>query len=292
LENGQIAATALAILPFLGAGQTHREGDYQQVVQAGLSYLVRSINSDGSLAHGAGNMYAHGLASIAICEAYAMTQDRELMAPAQATLNYIVVAQDPAGGGWRYAPRQPGDTSMVGWQLMALKSGSMAYLEVPRDTLRKASRFLDSVQVSGGAYYRYMRHQPPRDTVTSVGLLCRMYLGWKREHAGLRRGVQLLSKTGPSPGDMYYNYYATQVLRHWGGQEWVNWNEVMREQLVESQSASGHARGSWIMEGDDRGISRGGRIYCTSLATMILEVYYRHLPLYTSAATNADFSLD
>ena len=76
-------------------------------------------------------MYSHGLAAITLCEAYAMTHDRKLMGPAQLSLNHIVYAQDPIGGGWRYAPRQPGDTSVVGWQLMALKSGHMAYLAVP-----------------------------------------------------------------------------------------------------------------------------------------------------------------
>jgi hypothetical protein len=290
--NDPIAATAMAILPFLGAGQTHREGEYQQQVQSGLDFLVRSIDSTGSLAYGPGNMYSHGLASIALCEAYAMSGDHKLMQPAQAVIQFIVLAQDPRGGGWRYAPRQPGDTSVVGWQVMALKSAHMAYLDVPAATVKGATRFLDSVQVDRGAYYRYMNPRPPRDTVTSVGLLCRMYLGWKRELPAMRRGVELLSKTGPSKEDMYFNYYATQVLRHWGGEEWVKWNQVMRDQLVDSQNRTGHAQGSWIIEGSDRGISKGGRVYCTSLATMILEVYYRHMPLYSEAAADDDFPLN
>ena len=28
---------------------------------------------------------------------------------------------------------------------------------------------------------------------------------------------------------MYYNYYATQVMRHWEGEEWEKWNKVMRD---------------------------------------------------------------
>jgi hypothetical protein len=292
LEDCPNGATAMALLPFLGAGQTHQEGQYKDQVKAGLTYLLRSMSPEGSLAQGGGNMYAHGLASIAICEAYAMTRDQELMAPAQATINYIVQAQDPAGGGWRYAPRQPGDTSVVGWQLMALKSAHMAYLNVPRETVRGAGKFLDEVQTNRGAHYRYMSHLLARQTTTAVGLLCRMYLGWKKDHRGLQRGVDYLSKTGPSKGDMYYNYYATQVLRHWDGDEWKKWNEVMREHLVNTQSHSGHMLGSWIVEGDDdRGIDRGGRLYCTSLATMILEVYYRHMPLYAQGAAEQDFPL-
>ena len=58
------------------------------------------------------------IASIAICEAYAMTKDRDLLYPAQAAINYIVYAQDETTGGWRYRPRSGGDTSVVGWQFM------------------------------------------------------------------------------------------------------------------------------------------------------------------------------
>ena len=68
-------------------------------------------------------MYAQGLATIALCEAYAMTQDEKLIIPAQRAVEFIVSAQDRLGGGWRYAPQQPGATTSFGWQLMSLKSG-------------------------------------------------------------------------------------------------------------------------------------------------------------------------
>ena len=41
----------------------------------------------------------------------------------------------------------------------------------------------------------------------------------------------------------------------------------------------------------DHGSDSGGRIYCTSMATMILEVYYRHMPLYGKQAAEDDFPL-
>ena len=219
-----------------------------------------------------------------------MTRDRDLMAPAQAAINFIVYAQDPVGGGWRYSPRQAGDTSAVGWQLMALKSGHMAYLNVPPNTVAGAIKFLDSVQSESGAKYGYTSPGGGQAT-TAVGLLCRMYLGWKKDHPGLQRGVQYLSATGPSKGNMYFNYYATQVLRHNEGDEWKKWNEVMRDSLVASQGKNGHEKGSWMMKGGDHGTDVGGRLYCTSMATMILEVYYRHMPIYAKQASEDDFPL-
>ncbi|HEV3021827.1 MAG TPA: prenyltransferase/squalene oxidase repeat-containing protein, partial [Pirellulales bacterium] len=120
---GHVAATSLALLPFLGTGQTHLEGQYKRNIEQGLKYLVRSMQMQGelgSLYEVGGQMYGHGLASIALCEAYGMTHDQTLKEAAQAAINFIVAAQDTHGGGWRYRPGEPGDTSVVGWQTMAL----------------------------------------------------------------------------------------------------------------------------------------------------------------------------
>jgi hypothetical protein len=288
LETATNGATAMALLPYLGAGHTHREGRYQREVQAGLYYLLSHQQPNGSFAD-AGNLYSHGLCAISLSEAYAMTQDKALMRPAQAALDYIAYAQDPVGGGWRYVAKQPGDTSVVGWQLMALKSGRMAYLHVDPSLFVGATRFLDSVQTDSGAAYGY-KDPGDRIATTAIGLLCRMYLGWGRDEPALQRGVERLSKSGPSDVDMYYNYYATQVMRHFEGEPWEKWNNKMREFLIDKQATKGHEAGSWFM-GDSHSSQTGGRLYCTSMATMVLEVYYRHLPLYRQQATDDDFEL-
>jgi hypothetical protein len=236
-------------------------------------------------------MYSHGICSIALCEAYAMTHDKGLYAPAQQALNFIAYAQDPVGGGWRYQPRQAGDTSVVGWQIMALKSGHMAYLQVPPITVKKASIFLDTVQANNGANYGYTDPGSGPAT-TAIGLLCRMYLGWKQENPALQRGAKWVANQGPSPGNMYYNYYATQVMHHLEGDLWKQWNAVMRDQLVKAQSQQGHETGSWFFASGDHGATRGGRLYCTAMATMVLEVYYRHLPIYRKQSTEESFPLD
>jgi hypothetical protein len=108
-----------------------------------------------------------------------------------------------------------------------------------------------------------------------------MYLGWTRENSALHKGVDHLSQTGPSTVDIYYDYYATQVLHHWGGSDWTKWNDVLRDYLVDTQVKNGDASGSWKPTGD-RGAAMGGRLYQTCLSVMTLEVYYRYLPLYQS----------
>ena len=292
LSSARIAATGLALLPFLGRGDTHKESKrYKSTIHRGLQYLVSQIrisNHGGALNEPGGNMYSHGIASIAICESYAMTKDRWLLRPTRAVLSYICYAQDPIGGGWRYRPRQAGDTSVVGWQLMALKSGYMAGFDIPAGVAEKAGLFLDTVQRNGGSAYGYTSPGQGEAT-TAIGLLCRMYLGWKRDNPALERGVRMLSKRGPSPSNMYYNYYATQVMRHWEGEPWENWNRQMRDQLVHSQAKQGHEEGSWFTGSGDLGAKPGGRLYSTAMATMILEVYYRYMPIYRAQSVDQEF---
>ncbi|MDA1180122.1 MAG: terpene cyclase/mutase family protein, partial [Planctomycetota bacterium] len=290
LTGETVSATALALLPFLGAGNTHEEGEYREVVKRGLYFLRQQQDSQGSfLEPEGGKMYAHALASIALCEAYAMSQDRGLRSAAQQSLDFISIARDPRGGGWRYIIGEPGDTSVTGWVIMALKSGRMGYLSIPDETVQGAKTFLDSMQTEGGSTYGYDRPGDAAAT-SAVGLLCRMYMGWSRDHQGLHRGVELLARHGPSKDDIYYDYYATQVMRHYGGSSWEKWNQRMRGILVNSQQRTGHTAGSWFFPAD-KGAVAGGRLYSTAMATMILEVYYRHLPIYGENAAGDHFPL-
>ncbi len=292
-------ATAMALLPFLGAGQTHIEGQYKDVVKRGLAYLINrmQVSSSGGLPVGSwhepgGRMYSHGLAAITVCEAYAMTGDPDLQQAAQLSLNYLITAQDTRGGGWRYVPGSPGDTSVVGWCLMALKSGKMGRLSVPDATFQGADRFLTYASVNNGAYFGYTKPESDLDrvqTTTAVGLLCRMYLGYPKEHRGMQEGIKFLSERGPKLNDLYYSYYATQIMRHHGGPLWEKWNAEMRDQLIAEQEQKGHAAGSWHFGGAHS--SKGGRLYSTSLAAMILEVYYRHMPLYSERSSDDDFKI-
>lgn len=285
-KPSDMAATALALLPFLGAGHTHTKGDFRYEVTRGLIWLIAQQELDGDLrGEGVGRMYAHGQATIVLCEAYALTGDQRLRQPAQKALDFIVKAQHPAGG-WRYSPGEPGDTSVFGWQVMALRSGRMAYLTVPEQAFQLAAKYLNRAKTDRyGGLYGYMPGSHHTPTMTAEGLLCRQYLGWPKSHPGLQAGVRYLQKSylpREDAPDIYYWYYATQVMHHMGGRPWETWNRRMRKILVDMQRTDGGHAGSW----DPRGpfSQTGGRIYMTSLAICCLEVYYRYLPMYKSDA--------
>lgn len=278
------AATGLALLPFLGAGQTPNEGDYSDVVNAGLYYLKgRAVPTEHGFDLQEGTMYAQGIAATALCEAYGMTKDESLREPAQRAIDFICWAQH-SGGGWRYTPHSPGDTTVFGWQMMALKSAQMAGLDVPSPVVTLGERFLDSVQSEGGACYGYVTTAKSPGP-TAIGLLVRMYTGWDRYDPRLKRGIAYLAREGPHKSDIYFDYYATQVMHHYDGPEWPEWNKEMRDYLVRTQATMGYERGSWHF--DDPHGSKGGRLYTTAMCAMILEVYYRHMPLYEAAAVES-----
>ena len=278
-------ATALGLLPFLAAGQTHKsKGPYKEHIRKGLAWLIRHQQPDGNLAKGAVQMmYSHGLATIALSEAYGLTGDREVGMAAQGAVNFILNAQNAADGGWRYNPRDPGDTSVVGWQLMALKSAHMAGLNVGGSVFSGTSKWLDSVAVHDGTEYAYQPGQGPSPTMTSVGLLCRQYLGAKRDNPMLTGGMGYLMNHLPDEGfpNIYYWYYATQVMHNMSGSEWDTWNRKMRDLLVRTQvrNVDECANGSWAPEKDAWG-RHGGRVMQTSLSALTLEIYYRYLPLF------------
>ncbi len=294
--SADAGATAMGLLPFLAADQTHKsKGKYKEHVRKGLQWLIAHQQADGNLAKGAAQMmYSHGLATIALCEAYGLTGDRSVGVAAQGAVNFILSAQNTADGGWRYNPQDPGDTSVVGWQLMALKSAQMAGLNVGGSVFSGTSKWLDSVAVHDGAEYAYQPNQGPSPTMTSVGLLCRQYLGAKRDNPMLTGGMAYLMNHMPDEGlpNIYYWYYATQVMHNMNGYEWDTWNRKMRELLVHTQvrNTKDCANGSWA-PGNDAWGRRGGRLMQTSLSCLTLEVYYRYLPLFKADASGGEKSV-
>jgi hypothetical protein len=290
-QANDIAGTAFGLLPFLGAGKTHKaskDNPWDKPIEKAILFLLRK--QDRKTGNLGGGMYGHCLAAIALSEAFGLTQDPLLRRPTQGAVNYIVQAQHSAGG-WRYSPGEPGDTSVTGWAVMALKSAKMSGLDVPEITFRKAIRYLDSCRDANNDGYGYTG-PGSSPTMSAVGLLCRQYLqNWGDRKKEMINGIKNNIKPVPPPAppgrplNMYYYYYATQVMHHFtGGPEWKAWNEKMRDSLVKSQEQNNPTlKGSWDPTGDPHAAA-GGRLMYTSLCLLTLEVYYRHLPLYQREA--------
>lgn len=270
------AITGLALLSMLGSGNTHREGPYAANVHAGLSYLIRNQAPDGSLAGPAtqfARTYSHGMATLAMCEAAAMTQDPQAIAAARAAIAFTQRQQHPTTGGWRYRRGEPGDTSQLGWQAMALHSAQQADIPLNARTMPLIHDFLRSVR--GGAHGGLARYRPGQAesrTMTAEALAIRLLLDEAVPAEEIREAEASLLQELPGDGqaNYYYWYYASLALHQLQDPAWETWNARLKQQLLRTQQADG----SWPTDSVWGGY--GGRVYTTALGALSLEVYYRH----------------
>lgn len=277
------AATGLALLAFLGAGYTPHSGPYQQTVSKGLYYL-RSAALETS--HGydwqqGGSMYGHGIAMMAMSEALGMTKlqgeyDSDLLHYVSEGARFTMIAQHP-NGSWGYVPGSPGDTTLTGWQVLSLIGAVKAGVPMHSETLSRAKSFLMSVREAPTYQFGYKTPKGER-TTTAIGLALMMYLGQTPGYTPFDEQLDVLAEQGPTLTNVYHDYYATLALHHFRHREWEDWNRQLRDHLVKTQETSGHEAGSWHFS--DRWGNIGGRVYTTAMCTLILEVYYRFLPLY------------
>lgn len=290
-SRAETGTGGLALLAFLGAGNTHREGEYQDNVRRGLEFLLRSQGAEGNLDGRAthfAKMYCHAMAGLALAEAYGMTSDERLREPVRRAVQYTINAQNTTTGGWRYVSGDPGDTSLLGWHLMLLKSAELAGIPTPLNTRNGMIRYLRSV--ASGQYGGLSSYRPGERVsrpMTAEALVCWQFLGMPREHPANGEAANYLMEELPGSGQMnlYYWYYATLGTYQLGGERWWRWNEAMQRTLLETQRKDGPLAGSWDTETVWGGY--GGRVYTTALATLCLEVYYRFLPLYLEATPTA-----
>ena len=251
------AVTGLALLAFLGAGNTHYQGDYAKNVQRGLEYLINVQGNDGNLAGQAETfayMYSHGMATLAMSEAYAMTGDKRIEPTVQKAIGYTLRAQIRSTGGWRYQavekPAERGDTSQLGWQFMSIKSAELAGLQVPGTAGDGAVRFLKSVAsgLSGGKA-SYRPGEAPSRTMTAEALVCRQFLGMARENPASNEAGEYLLGQLPSTDkiNLYYWYYGTLGMYQLQGDYWQRWNRQCKPHCAAGSTSTATRRAVGIL---------------------------------------------
>ncbi len=282
--------TGLSLLAFLAAGHTHLQGPHQTTVRRGLEFLLSVQDADGNLGASTNmyeKMYCHAMAACALSEAYAMSGDERLQPAVRRAIDFTIRAQHRPSGGWRYGPGESGDTSQLGWQLMALKSAELAGIAIPHETRDGIERFLKSVtsgRQGGLARYRPIPNQPVSRSMTAEAMVCRQFLHISDPPATVDEASSYVLQQMPGVGEanLYYWYYATLALYQAQGEPWRRWNEALQTTLLATQRVDGDLAGSW--DPDPVWGGYGGRAYSTALSALCLEVYYRFLPLFVQAA--------
>jgi hypothetical protein len=317
-EDQELTAglSGLALLAFLGAGYTGREGPYTNVVDAGVDALVRLQEPHGGFSQSDGMAgYNDALATLALGEYFALTHDNLVRSPLENAVGRLVADQQQLGG-WDYS-RAPGsgrnDTSISAWVVQALHACAAAGIEVPRETLvRAALHFSGATERDGRVRYAdaepgvslddrlrpVFRYGPG---MLAAGLTCEQLLGWRLDAPTPLRQRALVLADLPSAGkargrdatglhNEYYWYYGTLAMFQRGRTDWEEWNARLRDAILPLQEratvAGGrhkhHTYGSWPAYGANWGVfgRMGGRIYTTAICTLTLEIYYRHTPAF------------
>ena len=274
-----IAHTGLVMLCYYSYGASHdKEGPYQETLKKALAWMLKKVGPEGQLMDG-GRFYDHCIGTLALAEAYGASKDKIIEEPVTKAIKYLIRAQNPSTGGWRYSPyhieKFDGDLSVSGWAFMAMASAQISDIPVSTDARKRGLAFLDRVsagQKRGMYGYRTPRPSP---SMTAEGMYAYELLAGAKKDPRLDESVKYLMTHLPDKEqeNFYYWYYGTLSLRLYGGEGWEEWNSRMSPLLLKLQSKDG----SWAPMG--KRAKKEGRIVTTAWATLCLEVYYRYTPL-------------
>ncbi len=299
-----VGCTGLALLAFMGVGETTETGRHRNAVRAGLQWLCAVQDpDDGCVGTKSGQqfLYGHALATLALVESFALSRQPHLRRPAQKALNFIGRCRNPYQA-WRYGypPDGDNDASVTGWMLFALFAGKDAGLEVDDEAIKQGMAWVRSMTDSEsgrtgyhekgslsarevGAMERWPAEQS--EAMTACSLLLDAFDGVDPRTASSERRTALVLAKRPrwneSDGsiDYYYWYYGSYAMWQLGGREWESWQHALLDAVVNHQRKEGDELGSWDPQLDPWG-AQGGRIYSTALNALCLEVYYRYDKLF------------
>ncbi|MCG3134528.1 MAG: hypothetical protein HMLKMBBP_01842 [Planctomycetes bacterium] len=292
-----VGVTGLAMLAFVGAGNTNASGEHAAAVKKAVSWIVSQQDAEGCI--GPRNrqhfIYDHAWASLALVESYALSQSPALKIPAQRAVDFVVRARNPYLG-WRYGVRDgDNDTSMTGTMVMVLKSAKLAGLAVDDMAFKGALSWFEKMTDSdtgrtgyitrGGAPARTStaadRFPPERvETPTAIASVARAFCGLDpATDPVIAKGAALVASKPPvwrdDSVDFHWWYWGTLATFQRGGDEWRTWSaRLVRALGPNQQRESGADAGSWTA--DDPWTAEGGRVYATSMACLAAQIVQRY----------------
>jgi len=281
--TGVVGACALA---FMAHGHVPGSGQYGQVTARALQFLLRAAQPDGLVYRqgmGPYPMYHHGLATLALAEAWGQTADERLRDALKRAIELICATQNQKGG-WRYQPKvSDDDLSATVMQLMALRAAKDAGMEVPKEVIDAGIEYVKRCHNGKGAGkdggFAYTPGGESGYARTGAGVTSLQVAGHYKA-TEVSEGIEYLlefqpvgTKKGEDEWYYYGGYYATmgiyqaQGIGAWGRKAWAQWYPAMTRDLLAKQKPDG----SW---------DSGYKPYPTAMALLILEIPCRYLPIY------------
>jgi hypothetical protein len=266
------AVTSFAVLAYMSQGHLPGQGKYGPEVAKGVRNLLAGVDDKGYLANGS-NMYAHGMAALALTQVWGMTGDEEVKKVLKKSIDLIVRTQNHEGG-WRYEPSPTGaDISVTIMQVMALRGAKDSGLHVPNETMDKAFKYIKSCYDPNSGGYRYQPGGGPPGFARTAAGVCVQQLCGKYEEKEIAGAVKYMEMVENDRGHYWYgHYYAAHAFHQIGGKQWEEYYTRMRKNLLAIQQTNG----SW-RDSREGGV---GPAYQTAIAVLILSVPTDYLPIY------------
>ncbi len=288
------AMTGLALLAYFGHCETPVSEEFGDSCMKGIVYLVNlGMKNDGKLASNFTEnswCYEHAIATYALGEAATFCKEGKIEIPnlmeVTEKAGQFIIDNQNKNGGWAYLYRTDGghtDTSVVGWQLQALKACSHTGIKFKgiSGSVSKGLKYLGEMQNDNGGFGYSSPKKPAGNkdyfSLTGVGVLC--YQMWGKANVSeVRNGLKYIQNNtkfdyNSEDSDLYAHYYESQAMMQAGGDSWKFYNELFRDQLLNNQNPDG----SWKSPKFTGHGLGGNEVYRNTLCILMLEVYYRFL---------------
>ena len=324
-QGGQYptSMTALAGMAFLMEGSTLKEGKYTDQIQKAVNWFLAPARQQASgLLGNVQNptestryMYGHGFGTMFLASVYGEEEDKEqrekLEKALKKAVEFISKAQtnkkhrkaegkEVDVGGWGYVSAADGgnfdEGSVTITQVQALRAARNAGIPVPKETIDKATNYLEACTTpKGGVIYSYAGgsgaalNGQERAPITAAAVACAFGAGqYKGDLA--KRWIRFCKDNipvakGRVSHDEYQSYYFSQFVYVLGDDRygemfpkeekntwltWTKYKEAMYPYLIDSQDKnSGAWNGGYI-----------GPVFATCVNLTILQLEKGILPIY------------
>jgi hypothetical protein len=282
------AMTGLALLAYFGHCETPASGEFSDSSLNGIVYLInKGVENNGILTPNVTAQsapYEHAIATYALGEAATFCKELRIPSLMEVTqkAGQFIIDNQHKNGGWAYgystAEKAHTDSSIVGWQLQALKACSHSGIQYKNmdAAVKRGLEYLSGLQNENGGFG--YNSKAVRPGLAGVGTLC--FQMWGRDKSPeARKGVKFIKENfkfdwNTADSDLYSHYYASQAMMHAGGSYWKSYNDLFRDQLINNQNPDG----SWKAPAfTGHGQTADNVVYRNALCILMLEVYYRFL---------------
>jgi hypothetical protein len=264
--DGDIITTSLAILAYLGNGETHNMGIFKKNVRAGFRFLEKHMKVNGGFSD---NTLAQAMSVWAVGEAYAMSLDGTFKKMAEASIRNLIARQLPDGGFPEVSDGDASDPRATFYSVRGLMAAKAGGLDVPREIFKKTKEYLLSL---------ISREKDPH--LLAGAAITAIICGCRLNHPTMKPALDTIQQHLPSwddERDVEYIYWGTFAKNQQGYEPWKEWYKAMKKTLLDNQKKEDHIfAGSWdpVMGPASR---KYGRAYTTAMCALALEIYYRYV---------------